>query len=382
MSCDILFVSAEASGDDLVVSVVRTLRSMRSDININAVGGSALEEVGLVSPVDISPLSVVGLIEGLRVYSKAVKLADQVTEFVVSERPKAVVLVDSWGFTLRVAQRIRKQAPDIKLIKMVGPQVWATRAGRAKTLASTVDHLLCIHDFETPFYEPFNLPTTVIGNPALDRLKQGDGAAFRKRYQVSDSDELLLVLPGSRSSEIKRVAPVLARSAFMLSRNRGHKLKTFVLTAGTVRPQLDAAKLDWPEDTVFITQSEEKADLMSAGTLALACSGTVTTELGTQGCPMVVGYKLGWITWVLAVVILFKARFATLMNVAVDKEVAPELIQLDFTVGKVVSTATHLLDNPELLSQQISEQFKALRAMGMGGKPAHQVAAESILAQI
>ena len=216
MSCDLIFVSAEPSGDDLSVAVIRSLRNKLPDIDIKAIGGSALESVGLSSPLDVSPLSVLGLFEGLKVYPQVVKLADAAADFIIDSAPKAVVLVDSWGFMLRVAQRLKRRAPHIKLIKLVGPQVWATRPGRAKTLAKLVDHLLCIHDMEVPYYEPFGLPCTVIGNPALDRLEAGDGEEYRRQLGLAEDQRLLLILPGSRKSEISRTAPTLADAATRL----------------------------------------------------------------------------------------------------------------------------------------------------------------------
>ena len=208
MKTGLLFVSAEPSGDDLSVSVIQMLRTLKAGIEIKAIGGPALSEVGLESPIDVSPLSVLGLFEGLKVYREVVRLADAATDFIISNDPKAVVLVDSWGFMVRVAQRLRKRAPHIKIVKLVGPQVWATRPGRAKTLAGLVDHLLCIHHMEVPYYEPFGLSCTVIGNPALDRLEKGDGVAYRQRHGVPNDRTLLLILPGSRRSEISRIAQI------------------------------------------------------------------------------------------------------------------------------------------------------------------------------
>ena len=135
---------------------------------------------GVRSDIDVSELSVIGLIEGLKVYKRVVEIADAAADEIIAFAPDVVALVDSWGFTLRVAQRIRERAPQIRLVKVVGPQVWATRPGRAKTLATTVDHLVCIHAMEVPFYEPFGLPVTVMGNPALSRgYKAGRQFAFR-----------------------------------------------------------------------------------------------------------------------------------------------------------------------------------------------------------
>lgn len=379
MNCDLIFVSAEPSGDDLSVAVIRSLRNKLPDIEIKAIGGDALETVELSSPLDVSPLSVLGLFEGLKVYPQVVKLADAAAEFIIDNAPKAVVLVDSWGFMLRVAQRLKKRAPHIKLIKLVGPQVWATRPGRAKTLAKLVDHLLCIHEMEVPYYEPFGLPCTVIGNPALDRLEAGDGDAYRSQLGLAEDQRLLLILPGSRKSEISRTAPTLADAATRLVERFGHSLKPVVLVSKSVAELVHSGNLSWPSDTHFETNVETKADLMSAADVALACSGTVTTELASQGCPMVVAYRMGPLTWFLADKFLYQPDYATLFNIAADKEVAPEFLQGQLTAANLSDAAGALLTNDQKRAKQIHEQFEALERMGLGGKSAPDIAAETLI---
>ena len=379
MSCDLIFVSAEPSGDDLSVAVIQSLRDKLPAIDIKAIGGSALESVGLSSPLDVSPLSVLGLFEGLKVYPQVLKLADAAADFIIDSAPKAVVLVDSWGFMLRVAQRLKKRAPHIKLIKLVGPQVWATRPGRAKTLAKLVDHLLCIHDMEVPYYEPFGLPCTVIGNPALDRLEAGDGEAYRSQLGLAEDQRLLLILPGSRKSEISRTAPTLAQAARRLVERFGHSLKPVVLVSNSVAELVHSGNLSWPRDTHFETKVDAKADLMSAADVALACSGTVTTELASQGCPMVVAYRMGPLTWFLADKFLYQPDYATLFNIAADKEVAPEFLQDQLTAENVAGAAGELLTNDQKRAKQIHEQFEALERMGLGGKAAPEIAADTLI---
>ncbi|MBL4877839.1 MAG: lipid-A-disaccharide synthase, partial [Hyphomonas sp.] len=215
----IYMVAAEPSGDLMAREVVEDIRKRLPDVHISGIGGSELASVGIKSAIDISPLSILGFFEGLKAYGDVVRLADASAEAIIADKPDVVVLVDSWGFMLRVAQRVRLKAPDIRLVKLVGPQVWATRPGRAKTLASVVDHLLCIHDLEVPFYEPFGLKTTVIGNPAISRHVQGDAIRFRQTHHIPETEKILLVLPGSRPSEIKRVAPELVEAARKLKSN-------------------------------------------------------------------------------------------------------------------------------------------------------------------
>jgi predicted glycosyltransferase len=153
------------------------------------------------------------------------------------EQPDAVVLIDSWGFTIRVAKAIRAARPSVPLIKYVGPQVWASRPGRARTLAGAVDHLLALYAFDAPWFEKEGLATTVVGSSALHvDMDHADGAAFRARRGIAQDARLLLVLPGSRPSEIRRMTPVYEAAIRKLKAD-GHRL-TLIATKKDVLEDL------------------------------------------------------------------------------------------------------------------------------------------------
>ena len=378
----IYLVAAEPSGDLLARETAEALKAQDPNVTLFGIGGRELEKIGLKSPIDIAPLSILGLFEGLKAYGTVVKLADAAAVAIIEAKPDAVVLVDSWGFMLRVAQRVRDRDPNIKLIKLVGPQVWATRAGRAKTLAATVDHLICIHQMEVPYYEPHELPVTVMGNPALSRTKKGEGARARASIQATSSDQVVLVLPGSRPSEIKSVAPVLVEAAWLM-KSQNADLKIVFAPAPSVKVQfLDA----FPGLEKWATIADEfasSADIMAAADIALACSGTVTSELAVQGTPFLVGYKTGWITWALARYLLYKPDHITLLNIAADDtEVAPEYVQTKFKPNELAEKALGLLADPLQLQAQIEAQNKALSRMGERDEAASEVAANTILSVI
>ncbi|MGB0262265.1 MAG: lipid-A-disaccharide synthase [Henriciella sp.] len=359
-------VAAEPSGDLLAREVVTEMRRHDPKLEFSCIGGPELAAIGLVSKIDISALSILGLFEGLKAYPKVVKLADAAADAIIAAQPEAVVLVDSWGFMLRVAQRLKKRAPEIKLIKLVGPQVWATRPGRAKTLSQVVDELICIHDMETPFYEPYGLPVTVMGNPALSRTLKGNGERLRKLLGIANDKEILLVLPGSRPSEIARVAPALVEAARIV-RNQRPDLDIVFAPAESVRAQFAAmfqGQLNWGH---LVPAQASPNDVMAASTLALACSGTVTSELAVQQVPFLVGYRTGWITWFLARYFLFKPK------------VAPEFVQTKLNAQTVAAAALERLANPAMLEAQIAAQNSSLATMGIGQQPAAEIAATAIL---
>jgi lipid-A-disaccharide synthase len=295
-----------------------------------------------------------------------------------SFKPDVAVLIDSWGFTIRVAKALRLAAPGVKLVKYVGPQVWATRPGRAKTLAAVVDHLICIHDFEAPFYAPYGLPVTVSGAPALSRVKRGDAAAFRARHLITETQDILLLLPGSRRAEIENVAPILEQAAARLCQTRSN-LTVACLAAPNVAALVRERAKAWAFPHKLVLDEREKEDVFAASRVALAASGTVTTEVALQGAPVVVGYKIGWITWAIARAFLLRTKFITLMNVAAGREVAPEFVQTRFTASAIANAAAPLLDNAEAHARQIALQDAALDKMGRGGRPAAEIAAEAVL---
>lgn len=373
MSASIFLVAAESSGDALGADLARALKDRDPKLTLNAVGGPLMAAEGLPSHADITGMAILGFVDGLLAYSRVKRAVAATVAAILKAKPNVVVLIDSWGFTLRVAQGVRAADPAIKLVKYVGPQVWATRPGRAKTLAAAVDHLICIHDFEVPFYKPFGLPCTVCGHPALGRYKPGDGAALRARQNWKPKEKLILILPGSRASEIRRVGPTLWQAAELLDRDRDVRL--LVVAAEAVRK----AVVDQAPPTARVVNEREKEDAFAAATIALAASGTVTTEVALQGTPVVVGYKFGWITWFVARFFLFKGKYATLMNVAADAEIAPELIQTKFTAQNVAAAAAPLLDDEDAREDQVRRQDEALALMGRGGTPAAEIAADAVL---
>jgi lipid-A-disaccharide synthase len=377
-----MLVAAEASGDDRGAALARALRARLGDqVRFVGVGGAGMAQVGVKSPFDIAELSILGLLEGLLAWRKVVRRADQTAAIAVREKPDVAVLIDSWGFTLRVATRLRRIAPGLPLVKYVAPQVWASRPGRAKTLARTVDHLLSIHAFDAPYFEAQGLATTFVGNSALNvDFSAADGPRLRRQIGAAAEDPILLVLPGSRPSEIARVLPPFADAVARLKVERPG-LHVVIPAAPTVAEAVKAAVATWPFPAHVIEGDAGKLDAMKAATVALACSGTVTTELALAGVPMVIGYRLGPVTHAL-LKRLIRTRYITLFNIAADDFVAPELIQDACNGEALAREIARRLDAPELRRTQTARQSSALDRMGRGGRDPSEVAADAVLALI
>lgn len=376
----VMLVAAEASGDDRGAGLARALKGRLGDgVRFVGVGGEQMAAEGVQSPFDIAELSILGLVEGLLAYSRVVRRADETAALAVRERPDVAVLIDSWGFTLRVAQRLRRQMPDLPLIKYVGPQVWATRPGRAKTLAATVDHLLSIHAFDAPWFETQGLPVTFVGNSALMVDFSGaKPARLRREIGAAADDPILIVLPGSRPGEIERMLPPFEDAVRRLKETRPN-LHVVIPAAPTVAGMVKARVAGWSHRAHVIEGDEGKLDAMKAATVAMACSGTVTTELAMAGVPMVIGYRLGPVTAWIVTRFLLRTKWVTLFNIAAQDFVAPELIQGACNGETLAREIALRLDNPDLRRHQAAAQYAALDKMGRGGPDPSEAAADAVL---
>ena len=374
----VMLVAAVASGDALGAGLAKALKArLGQDVVFVGVGGPKMAEEGVQSPFDIKELSVLGWIEGLKAYGVVRRRVADTVALAAAETPDAVVLIDSWGFTIRVAKALREALPGVPLIKYVGPQVWASRPGRAKTLAANVDHLLALYAFDAPWFEREGLPTTVVGSQALHVDMSGaDPAAFRASRGIAPDAALLLILPGSRPSEIRMMTPVY-EGAVTLLKAADPTLEVAVVAAGTVAEDVTARIAAWPF-RAHLVQEDEKYAAMKAATVALATSGTVSTELALAGAPMIIGYRFQPLSYAIMKP-FFTGKYATLFNHAADEEIARELIQNDATPEKVAAEVGRLLADPDARRDQASRQTAALDRMGREGRNPSEIAADAVL---
>jgi len=375
----VMLVAAEASGDDRGAGLARALkRRLGEGVRFVGVGGERMAAEGVESPFDIADISILGLLEGLLAYPRIVRRAGETAAIAAREKPDVAVLIDSWGFTLRVAQRLRRLDPGLPLVKYVGPQVWATRPGRARTLAAAVDHLLSIHAFDAPWFEAEGLPVTFVGNSALSvDFSKAKPARSRKAIGAGPADPVLLVLPGSRPGEVARMLPIFEAAVASL-KAAYPDLHVVVPAAPTVAEMVRSQVAGWPHRAHVIEDEAGKLDAMKAATVALVCSGTVTIEVALAGAPMVVGYKLPPVT-AFIVRRMIRTPFITLFNIAADDFVAPELVQDACTPQYLAEEVARRLDDGELRARQVLAQYAALDRMGRGGPDPSEAAAEAVL---
>ncbi len=375
----IFLVAGEASGDALAAALVAPLtKHFGQNTRFAGIGGPAMARAGIESPVDINSLSVLGYVEGLRAWPRVRRLARQSARHAHDFGADIVVLVDSWGFTLRVAHHIRKLSPNALLIKYVGPQIWASRPGRAKTLAGAVDHLLTIHAFDESLFNAAGLPTQFVGNPAFSVTVKGDGARLRADYDIAENAPVLLVLFGSRASEFDRLHEDFLHAIGRLQR-ANPDLVVMTLASQALAKDIHAiADNEALARPLIVIEGGRKYDVFAASDFALACSGTVTSELAVAGTPMVIAYKVAPVTWWLLTRFFLRTRFVSLINIALDRGAVPEYLQDKCTAAQLSEGLSRLMQDKAEQEKQKEDLAAAVRALGAKSTDASDNAAQAI----
>jgi lipid-A-disaccharide synthase len=378
----IYIIAGEPSGDLLGGRLMRALKERTGGkVRFAGIGGETMEAEGLESRVALSELAVMGVLEVLPQARRIFRRVAETVADIQRQKPAALVTIDSSGFTWRIAQRLRKAGSTLPMIHYVAPMVWAWRAGRAKRMARWYDHLMALLPFEPPYFAAVGLSCGYVGHPVVESgADRGDGAAFRRRHAVPADAPLLTLLPGSRRGEVGTLLPIFAEAVLRVAKDHP-RFRVVVPTTATVAAQVEAAVAAWPLPTIVLRGVAEKYDAFAASNAALAASGTVALELALAKLPAVVTYRINPIThaYVSRVV---KVDYANLINVVLDREAVPELLQYDCTPEKLTAAVTRLLDDKAAASEQIAAGQEALRVLGYGGVSPALRAADGVLAAI
>lgn len=379
---DVFIVAAEPSGDNLGADLVRALKNQNSSIRLVCIGGAAMESTGLQSQMNIDGLAILGFVEGLKAYPFVLKKVQDAKNLILSVNPKSVVLIDSWGFMVRVAKALKAEGYTGKVIKFVAPQVWAMRSGRAKVLARYIDHLLSTQSMDAPYFEKVGLPQTFVGNPVLDKdYGAGNANDFRKRHAIVTDRPTIGFFFGSRPSEVDRVGPAILQALDRMALTHPDHQPVCVI-ADPVRPLVDSMLGD--REIIRVDQSEF-LDAIAAIDGAIACSGTVTTQLAAAGVPTVVIYRLSPLTYWIASR-MFKPRFFSLVNISADASsgafeapLMPEFVQEEIMTDDPMDALMQILDDPAKAKRLTARLIHETRRMGAGSDNASDRAAAAIL---
>jgi len=361
----LMIVAGERSGDLLGAELARALRERLAGLDLFGGGGEAMREAGVDTVVDAHRLAMMGITEVIGGLARAWCALSALVAEAERRRPQLAVLIDFPDFNLRLAGRLKERG--IRVVYFVSPQVWAWRKGRLRQLKARIEKMLCIFDFEEAIYREAGIPVEYVGHPMVDLVRPNmTREEFFARIDLDPATTTVALLPGSRQKEVSRILPTMLAAAGRISLDRKAQ---FVVA---VAPTLDAVwveqKLLEPYAGRFAIRVATQAtyDALRHCDVAVVASGTATLEAALCERPMVVVYRLSRLTYRIGR-LLVKVPFYSMVNILAGKQVAPELIQSDFTPARVAAQVEYLLDH----SQAREEMAKELRAvkerLGPGG---------------
>ncbi len=346
-SLNIFLVAGEESGDRLGAALMRALRkSAGREIRFCGVGGRDMAAEGLTSLFPIDDLAIVGFTAIPQRLPRLLSRIRQTARAVRAEHPDVLVIIDSPEFTHRVARRVRRRNPAIPIIDYVSPSVWAWRPGRARAMRSYIDHVLALLPFEPAAHaELGGPPCTYVGHPLVEQVSELRPNADEARRRV-EGVPILLVLPGSRRGEIKRLLEPFEKAVERIAKQIW-PLDIVIPTTPHLADIVVRETATWPLRPRIVAKREERRAAFRVARAALAKSGTVTLELAIAGVPMVTAYRVSGLEAMIARRVI-RVSSAILANLVLGENAVPEFIQQDCTPENLASALMPLLtDTPE-----------------------------------
>ena len=365
----IFIIAGEVSGDVLGAKIMQEMRG----VEFVGIGGQHMQDCGLKSIFPMSDLAVMGLVEVVARAGTLTARIKQTVNAIVSEKPDVVLTIDSPGFVKAVVSKVKKLGTlkHTKFYHVVAPQVWAWRPRRAKKYAKIFDKLYAFFDFEVPYFTKYGLDTIAVGHPISDGLDKykPDGA----------KEKIITLVPGSRMSEVKKLLPVFHKTVDMLV-NCGYRNYKFVIpTVETTENYVREHTKNWKTKPDLVAASE-RYQLYANTYIAIVASGTVSAELAIMHIPTLVVYKMNPLTILLARMLL-RVKWASLVNILMNKTVFPELLGRDAN-ATAITDCFQQLTLPHVRKEMLKDLTVADKKWNPCKKKPAAVIAKDILASI
>ena len=364
----VFLVAGEDSGDRLGAALIAAIKQRcQGRVRFSGVGGAHMAQAGMASLFPLGDLAIIGFAAIPASLPKILRRIRETADAVIAAKPDVLVIIDSPEFTHRVARRVRARAPAIPIVDYVCPSVWAWRPGRARAMRAYVDHVLALLPFEPAALRRLGGPAcTFVGHPLSERVASLRPSAEEARRRLSDPP-LLLVLPGSRASELRRMAGVFGEAVALVAKRVG-TLEVVVPAVPRLADMTQAAVASWRIPARVVSEPDQKDAAFRLARVAIAKSGTSTLELALAGIPMVAAYKVSLLEEVVARM-LITIKNGILANLVLGENVVPQILQRDATPERLAAALLPLLhDTPERRRQ--IEAFSRLDAIMEVGKAA------------
>ncbi|MBT6297713.1 MAG: lipid-A-disaccharide synthase [Rhodobacteraceae bacterium] len=370
----VFIIAGEASGDKLGTEMMKGLQHLGGDkVQFAGVGGAGMIGQGLASLFPMDQISIMGIGEILFQYQALKRYIQQTVEAVLQFQPDVLITIDLPEFNLRVARQVKARS-SIRTVHYVAPTVWAWRPKRAAKMAPYIDQVLALFPFEPPYMRAAGMQCEFVGHPVVTdpQATPCEVAAFRKAHDI-DGAPLLLVLPGSRRSEVLRLLPVFGATVTALVQQHP-ALRVVVPTVSAVAGHVQSAVAGWPGQPIVLAPQTQAAQALHSGhsdkraafaaaDVALAASGTVSLELAAAATPMVIAYDMAWLSRQI-IGRMLRVDTVTLVNLVSETRVVPEFIGANCRPDKIVPALAALLSHPE---DQHNAMQSTMTKLGQGG---------------
>lgn len=381
----VFILAGEPSGDKLGGALMAGLKQLHPGIEFDGVGGTLMQAQGLQSRFAMDELSVMGIAEILPKYRHLMARINETAQAVIETCPDVLITIDSPDFSFRVAKRV-KAACAVRTVHYVAPTVWAWRPRRAAKIAAFIDHVLALFPFEPPYFEAEGIDCDFVGHPVVaEPLASSEEAeAFRASLAIGEAP-MALVLPGSRRSEVARLQEVFgAALAPVAAQHAG--LRVVVPAAAPVADAVSEAVRSWPVEAQVLDPRHDGLDEASrskraafrAADVALAASGTVSLELAAARTPMVIAYRMHWLSFRL-IRAMALVDTVTLVNLVSETRVVPEFLGPDCTADRIGAALLETMQSPQA---QLQAMETTMQRLGEGGEDPGLRAARAVLERL
>ena len=350
----VFILTGEASGDKLASAVVSKLMKSNNEIQYLSVGGSNLSSLGIKSIFDLKEITYMGFTSVIFNIFKINNKINKTVEEIIKFAPDILFSVDSPDFTLRVAEKVKKIKPSIKTVHYVAPQVWIWREGRVKKFKKFVDHFLLLFDFEKKYFDKENIKNTFVGHPLLEKNNSKIDIS-----NISKGKKIISIFPGSRSSEISVLLPILIDFVKLMNNRFNEYLYVFHATQENnelIKENLKNASL---KNIDVVSEKNIKSQVLLNSVFAVAKSGTVSLEISNAKVPSIIIYKINFINY-LIMKSLVKVNFANIINIINNKEIIPELLQNECNAKEIYNSVLYFLKNPSSSKKQVDDCIRTL----------------------
>ena len=381
----IFMVAGEASGDRLGAALIKGLCLNIPEIEFQGVAGPEMQSHGIKSLFDMSELSVMGVSEILPKYRGLKRRLSQTIAAVLKFKPDVLITIDSPDFCLRVAETVRKSDPLVRTVHYVAPTVWAWRPNRAKRMAGFIDHVLALFPFEPAYIRAEGMDCDFVGHPiaAVPKVSSEQVSKFQELIGLDQNRPSLVILPGSRRSEIQRLLPIFCNT---LSQPDFASMQLIFPTlphlAALVRDHIQILSQDCfvvtGEGLSANEAAEQRFVAFSAAKAALAASGTVSLELAAVGTPMVIAYNLGLLSR-LIIGAMLRVDTVTLVNLVAETRDVPEFIGKYCRADLIATALIKLLEDPHAQDHAMQ---RTMELLGSGDTALADRAAKALLARL